>query len=148
MSDLVGDPENRFSHEAAQMKALINCAVTAVLCFSLYYTKNIFCHDVCHIYPKPKKWSHVTITAQLTCTLVLPYGQSRFCHDTAHHIRPLKLVISQQNSETDLDLSYNCSFVCLFVGVDALRPGSTAEVMSGRTLILSTLFLGKPPRGR
>ena len=39
-------------------------------------------------------------------------------------------------------------FVCLFVLVDALRPRSTAEVMSGRSVILSTLFLGKPPRGR
>ena len=32
-----------------------------------------------------------------------------------------------------------------FVWVDALRPRSTAEVMSGRSVILSTLFLGKPP---
>ena len=38
-------------------------------------------------------------------------------------------------------------FVC-FVWVDALRPRSTAEVMSGRSVILSTLFLGKPPQGR
>ena len=37
---------------------------------------------------------------------------------------------------------------CLFVWVDALRPRSTAEVMSGRSVILSKLFLGKPPRGR
>ena len=36
----------------------------------------------------------------------------------------------------------------LFVLVDALRQGSTAEVMSGRSVILSTLLLGKPPRGR
>ena len=37
----------------------------------------------------------------------------------------------------------------LFVCVDALRQRSTAEVMSGRSVnILSTLFLGKPPRGR
>ena len=41
-----------------------------------------------------------------------------------------------------------CLFVCLFVWVDALRPQSTADVMSGRSFILSTLFLGKPPRGR
>ena len=33
------------------------------------------------------------------------------------------------------------------VWVDALRPRSTAKVMSGRSIILSTLFLGKPPRG-
>ena len=36
---------------------------------------------------------------------------------------------------------------CLFVWVDALRPRSTAEVMSERSVILSTLFLGKPLRG-
>ena len=41
-----------------------------------------------------------------------------------------------------------CLFVCLFVWVDALRTRSTAEVMSGRSVILSTLFPGKPPRGR
>ena len=35
-----------------------------------------------------------------------------------------------------------------FVWVDALRPRSTAEIMSGRSVILSTLFLDKPPRGR
>ena len=29
-----------------------------------------------------------------------------------------------------------------------LRPRSTAEVMSGRSVILSTLFLGKPPQDR
>ena len=36
----------------------------------------------------------------------------------------------------------------LFVWVDALRPWSSAEVMSGRLVSLFTLFLGKPPRGR
>ena len=36
-------------------------------------------------------------------------------------------------------------FVCLFVWVDALSPRLTAEVMSGRSVILSTPFLGKPP---
>ena len=37
--------------------------------------------------------------------------------------------------------------LCLFVWVDAkpLLPRSTAEVMSGRPVSLSTLFLGKPP---
>ena len=39
-------------------------------------------------------------------------------------------------------------FVCLFVWVDALRPLSTAEVMLGQSLVLSTLFWGNPPRGR
>ena len=29
--------------------------------------------------------------------------------------------------------------------VDALTPRSTAEVMSGRSVSLSSLFLGKPP---
>ena len=38
-----------------------------------------------------------------------------------------------------------CEF---WVWVDALRPRSTARVMSGRSVILFTLFLGKPPRGR
>ena len=38
--------------------------------------------------------------------------------------------------------------VCLFVWVDALRPRYTAEVMSGRSVIISTLFLCKPPRDR
>ena len=33
----------------------------------------------------------------------------------------------------------------LFVWVDALPPQSTAEVMSGWSVSLSTLFLGKPP---
>ena len=32
--------------------------------------------------------------------------------------------------------------------VRALRPRSIAKVMSGRSVILSTVFLGKPPRGR
>ena len=32
--------------------------------------------------------------------------------------------------------------------VSALRPRSIAEVMSGRSVILSTLFLVKPPGGR
>ena len=32
----------------------------------------------------------------------------------------------------------------MFVWVDALRPRSTAEVMSGQSVILSTLILGKP----
>ena len=41
-----------------------------------------------------------------------------------------------------------CYCFVLFVWVDALRQLSTAEVMSGRSAILSTLFLGKPPRGR
>ena len=36
--------------------------------------------------------------------------------------------------------------VCLF-GL-MLGQRSTAEVMPGRSVILSTLFLGKPPRGR
>ena len=40
----------------------------------------------------------------------------------------------------------NQTFVVCWV--DALRPRSTAEVISGRSVILSTLFLGKPPRGR
>ena len=35
--------------------------------------------------------------------------------------------------------------VTLFVWVDALRSRSTAEVMSGRSVIISTLFLGTPP---
>ena len=35
-----------------------------------------------------------------------------------------------------------------FVWVDVLRPRSTVEVMSGRSVILSTLFDGKPPQGR
>ena len=37
---------------------------------------------------------------------------------------------------------------CFSITYWALRPRSTAEVMSGRSVILSTLFLGKPPRGR
>ena len=41
-----------------------------------------------------------------------------------------------------------CVNACVFVWVDALRPWSTAEVMSGRSVILSTLFLGKPASGR
>ena len=45
-------------------------------------------------------------------------------------------------------LSADCFFnACLFVLVGSLRPRYTAEVMSGRSVILSTLFLGKPPRG-
>ena len=40
---------------------------------------------------------------------------------------------------------HGCEVFVLFVWVDALRPRSTAEVMSGRSVILSTLFLGKPP---
>ena len=43
---------------------------------------------------------------------------------------------------------HEADLFCLFVRVDALRPRSTTEVMVGRSVILSTLFLGKPPRGR
>ena len=40
---------------------------------------------------------------------------------------------------------FHDNFVILFVLVDALRPWSTAVVMSGPSLILSTLFLGNLP---
>ena len=42
-----------------------------------------------------------------------------------------------------LDFFYSISFVCLFVCFVALRPTSTAMVIAGRSVHLTTLFPGQ-----
>ena len=71
------------------------------------------------------------------------YGTNTFSFSMIQNILPSRVIISMNFVELD-----RVSSMLLFVSVDALRSRSTAEVMSGRSVIISTLFLGKPPRGR
>ena len=66
----------------------------------------------------------------------------------AHSFTFSLLVLTFHFTKPSVLLALAVILFCLFVWVDALRPRSTAEVMSGLSVILSTLFLGKPPRGR
>ena len=80
---------------------------------------------------KTKALISFVVTIKLICVFVFAYAKCLFSHYGAHII-----------------IYHLYIHLFGFVWVDALRPGSTAEVKSGRSVILSTLFLGKPPRGR
>ena len=58
-----------------------------------------------------------------------------------------KLILTAQVAETSLvhytASDVHCTFVCLFVCLFALRPMSTAMVIAGRSVHLTTLFPGQ-----
>ena len=74
---------------------------------------------------------------------ITPKSWVNFVHSKEISLSPLSFFLDILSRSLSGRLCF-----CLFVWVDALRPRSTAEVMSGRSVILYTLLLVKPPRGR
>ena len=64
------------------------------------------------------------------------------CHTMQHFIRVFTVRIRTCLVVSCIQLRVNCLFECLFVS-DALRPKSTAMVMAGRSVHLTTLFPGQ-----
>ena len=99
---------------------------------------------------KTKALISCAVTAQLICGFVFACAKIRFSH-VAAQITTLRSILNRSTHPAMLTVDY-CVIIHCFEVIGwlswCLHPQSTAEVMSGLSAILATVFLGKPPRGR